>query len=62
MGQAETHEAHRRRDVEALIKQLRGGEAETRSLAAYYLGRLRSPEAVPSDEVDASGERVAFVA
>lgn len=60
MGRQEAYDAHRRGDVALLVKQLRGGDAETRSMAAYYLGRLRSADAVPAliDGLDDQSEWV----
>jgi hypothetical protein len=47
MPRSEAHEAHRRKDVGLLIKQLRGGSVETLSLAAYYLGHLGTLKRFP---------------
>src|SRR3954453_3479432 len=48
MDRAEIHDAARRRDSARLVQALRDTDGENRSLAAHYLGRLHSSEAVPA--------------
>lgn len=60
MERREIHDAAWRKDVARLIQALRHGDSDNRSLAAHYLGSLRSSEAVSAlvESLDDPSEQV----